>query len=248
MTCETEMGRRIWGESNSNYLEGFVWILNSFRLDVLFWVGGYWLRESFREASLLCVLVHRPLTSWYLPGSGQKSGFGHLIPLLQGTGNAWLWWQIAVQAWPFLTPLHLLSGSSLSSFLMSPTPQQLLPQEEKFRRQSSCVRVVIPILELVLSCSEQFEMVVRHKLALFARQSSILRPEAAPQSCSTALPHGCSVFGGLPWLSHCSESCWFRSCLVHKICFPVQRRTSLSLLSSLAWIYCRKCQFFQHLC
>lgn len=80
MTCETEMGRRIWGESNSNYLEGFVWILNSFRLDVLFWVGGYWLRESFREASLLCVLVHRPLTSWYLPGSGQKSGFGHLIP------------------------------------------------------------------------------------------------------------------------------------------------------------------------
>lgn len=192
MACETEMGRRIWGESSSNYLEGFVWILNGFRLDVLFWVGGYWLRESFREASLLCALVHRPLTSWYLPGSGQKSGFGHLIPLLQGTGNAWLRWQIAVQAWPFLTPLHLLSGSTLSSFLMSPAPQQLLLQEENFLRQSPCVRVGIPTLELVLSCSEQFGMAVRHKLAVFTRQSSVLSPETAPQSCTTAL---------LPWFA-----------------------------------------------
>lgn len=90
---------------------------------------------------------------------------------------------------PFTSCLGPLSA-------VSSCPRHLLPQEEKFQRQSSCVRVGIPILELVLSCSEQFEMVVRHNLALFARQSSILSPEAAPESCSTALPPWLQCFWG----------------------------------------------------
>lgn len=127
-------GKKSLRESNSNYLEGFVWILNSFRLDVLFWVGGYWLRESFREASSLCVLVHGPLTSWYLPGSGQESGFGHLIPL---------------RSWECVTLVaNRCSSIAIPDFpsplvwvFLQQLPHVLLPKEEQFLRHSLCVGV-----------------------------------------------------------------------------------------------------------
>lgn len=169
--------------------------------------------------------MHGPLTPWYLPRSGQKSGFGHLIPLLTGNGSVWLWWQIAVQALPlpscpaFPGYLNFFCGPSASAFLTYPTPQNFSPK----MRSLWVSHFVSHCKPQPRACSEQFQMLIKTEVNWLCPGDTISSrlSRGVPHFCltpGTAVSLGCHILqcphGGRVYISSCavdSDPAWYKT-------------------------------------
>lgn len=130
---------------------------------------------------------------------------------------------------PFTSSLGLLSAASSHPWHLSSSS----PKRRSFWGSHLVSGLESPAWSLCWAAPSSLQSSLGASyLALPARaQFWVLRlpPSPAPLPC----PMIAALLGGcLGWaIALC---CWFRSCSVQKICFPVQSRTSLSLLSSLA--------------